>query len=183
MVNCSTCWAWAANLACLQVGDGKVIWQKSLTRDFGGRLPMWRFAESPLIDGEKVVVTPGGQDAMLVALDKLTGKTIWKSQMPSSTPAGPGNVAGGPSGPGRGPGGPGGTGRGPDDSGRAAGSPAVPAWLGCGDHRNEGPGLFTGEHYGMSAFSCKISMASISRSSTLQRPSQVLPAPVNAFFL
>ena len=74
---------------------------------------MWRFTESPLIDGEKVVVTPGGQDAMLVALDKLTGKTIWKSQMPASTPAGPGNVAAAPGGPGRGPGGPGNTGRGP----------------------------------------------------------------------
>jgi hypothetical protein len=50
---------------------------------------MWRYNESPLVDGDKVVCTPGGQDAMLVALDKLTGKTIWKSKMPSSTPPAP----------------------------------------------------------------------------------------------
>ena len=145
------------DLACLQVGDGKVIWQKSLTRDLGGRLPMWRFTESPLIDGEKVVVTPGGQDAILVALDKLTGKTIWKSRMPSSTPAGPGNVAGTPSGPGRGPGGPGSTGRGPGNSGRGPGGPSNPgAGSAAAVTGTKDPGLFTGEHYGMSAFSCKI---------------------------
>ena len=75
------------DLACLQVQDGKIIWQLSLQRDFGGRLPTWRFNESPLIDGDKVICTPGGEDATLVALDKLTGKTIWKSQVPGSPKA------------------------------------------------------------------------------------------------
>src|ERR1019366_9802061 len=73
------------NLACLQVQDGKIIWQRSLTRDFGGRVPTWRYNESPLVDGDKLICTPGGDDAMLVALDKLTGNTIWKSQVPSSS--------------------------------------------------------------------------------------------------
>src|SRR5512139_346607 len=73
------------DVSCLQVSDGKVLWQRSLTRDFGGRLPMWSYRESPLVDGEKVICTPGAQDAMLVALDKLTGKTIWKSAVPAST--------------------------------------------------------------------------------------------------
>jgi outer membrane protein assembly factor BamB len=121
------------DVACLQVRDGKIVWQKSLTRDFGGRLPQWRFAESPLVDGNQVICTPGAQDALLVALDKLTGKTIWKSQMPG--------VAGGDSGSsGRNPGGPG---------GRSDGS--APAVTGTKD-----PGLFRGEHYGMSVFSCKV---------------------------
>jgi outer membrane protein assembly factor BamB len=75
------------DLACLQVRDGKVIWRISLTRDFGGRIPMWSYRESPLVDGDKVVCTPGGQDATLVALDKLTGKTIWKSKVPGGPPA------------------------------------------------------------------------------------------------
>jgi outer membrane protein assembly factor BamB len=70
------------DLACLQVNDGKIIWQRNLQRDFGGRLPTWSYRESPLVDGEKVICTPGGEDATLVALDKLTGKTIWKSQIP-----------------------------------------------------------------------------------------------------
>jgi outer membrane protein assembly factor BamB len=119
------------DIACLQVGNGKVVWKRNFTEDFGGRVPMWRFTESPLIDGDKVICTPGGQDAMLVALDKLTGKTIWKSQMPSSAPADPGDGAGAPSGPGRGPGGgPGGSaGRG----GRpGSGGPGGPGGFGGG---------------------------------------------------
>ena len=39
-------------LACLQVGDGKIVWQRDLIKDFGGQLPTWRFNESPLIDGK-----------------------------------------------------------------------------------------------------------------------------------
>lgn len=72
------------DLACLRVQDGKILWQHSLTRDFGGRVPMWSYRESPLVDGNKLICTPGGQNAMLVALDKLTGKTIWKCQVPSA---------------------------------------------------------------------------------------------------
>jgi outer membrane protein assembly factor BamB len=67
-------------IACLQVADGKVVWQKSLTRDFGGRVPMWSYRESPLVDGDKVIVTPGAPDATLVALNKTTGELIWKSK-------------------------------------------------------------------------------------------------------
>ena len=99
------------DLACLQVRDGKILWQHSLTRDFGGRAPMWSYRESPLVDGDKVVCTPGGADAALVALDKLTGKTIWKSKVPGGpsggSSGGPGGSGGGP---GRGRGGPGGSG-------------------------------------------------------------------------
>jgi len=49
------------DLACLQVADGKVLWQRSLTRDFGGEVPTWSCRESPLVDGEKVICTPGGR--------------------------------------------------------------------------------------------------------------------------
>jgi outer membrane protein assembly factor BamB len=91
------------DVACLQVTDGKIIWQHSLTDDFGGRIPTWSYRESPLVDGDKVIFTPGGQDAILVALNKLTGETIWKSKMPNaaasaaaSRPAGaPGGRRGG----------------------------------------------------------------------------------------
>lgn len=50
-----------------------------MTADFGGTLPMRSFRESPLVDGDKVICTPGGDNTALVALDKLTGKTIWKT--------------------------------------------------------------------------------------------------------
>ncbi|MCU0915078.1 MAG: PQQ-like beta-propeller repeat protein [Planctomycetes bacterium] len=74
-------------VACLQVQDGKIVWQQSLTADFGGIVPPWSYRESPLVDGDKVFYTPGGAAATLVALDKLTGKTIWKSQMPDGPKA------------------------------------------------------------------------------------------------
>ncbi len=77
----------AGDVSCLQVRDGKIIWQRSFQRDFGGQVPIWSFRESPLIDGDKVICTPGGKDATIVALDKLTGKTIWKSQVPDSPSA------------------------------------------------------------------------------------------------
>jgi outer membrane protein assembly factor BamB len=72
------------DLACLQVKDGKVLWTRSLTRDFGGREPRWSYRESLLVDGDKVICTPGGPDATLAALDKKSGKTIWKSRVPGS---------------------------------------------------------------------------------------------------
>ncbi len=77
----------AGDLSCLQVRDGKIIWQRSFQRDFGGEVPVWSFRESPLVVGDKVICTPGGEDATIVALDKLTGKTIWKSQVPGSPQA------------------------------------------------------------------------------------------------
>src|SRR5205814_5800688 len=60
---------------------------KNLVRDFGGAVPRWGYHESPLVDGNKVVVTPGGQDATLVALDRMDGAVIWKAQVPSGNGA------------------------------------------------------------------------------------------------
>jgi outer membrane protein assembly factor BamB len=70
------------DLACLQVKDGKILWRRSLTKDFGGVVPRWSYRESPLVDGDKIICTAGGKDATLAALDKKTGQTIWKSQVP-----------------------------------------------------------------------------------------------------
>ncbi|HTI71961.1 MAG TPA: PQQ-binding-like beta-propeller repeat protein [Candidatus Limnocylindria bacterium] len=72
----------AGNLVCLQSADGKMVWQRSLTADFGGKSPMWSFRESPLVDGDKVICTPGGDEATMVALNKRNGETIWKSFVP-----------------------------------------------------------------------------------------------------
>ncbi|MES2569969.1 MAG: PQQ-binding-like beta-propeller repeat protein [Verrucomicrobiota bacterium] len=78
----------AGNVACLQVADGKVVWQRDLVKDFGGRSPMWSFRESPLVDGDKVICTPGGAETTMVALNKLTGETIWKSLVPDRVAGG-----------------------------------------------------------------------------------------------
>lgn len=69
----------SGDLACLQVRDGAIVWRRSLPRDFGGLAPTWSFRESPLADGDKVICTPGGEGAVLVALDKRTGEEIWRS--------------------------------------------------------------------------------------------------------
>jgi outer membrane protein assembly factor BamB len=69
-------------LACLNVADGKLLWKKELTTDFGGSVPTWGYSESVLVDGDRVVCTPGSARAMLVALDKKTGETVWESPTP-----------------------------------------------------------------------------------------------------
>jgi outer membrane protein assembly factor BamB len=70
------------DIACLRRSDGKIVWQKNVRREFGGVPGTWAYAESPLIDGEVLVVTPGGPDATLLALNKNTGGVIWKSAVP-----------------------------------------------------------------------------------------------------
>ncbi|MCX8157226.1 MAG: PQQ-like beta-propeller repeat protein [Verrucomicrobiae bacterium] len=66
------------DLACLESATGKIRWQKSLREDFGGKPGTWAYAESPLVDGEVVVCTPGGNEATLVALNKNNGSVLWK---------------------------------------------------------------------------------------------------------
>ncbi len=77
----------SGDLVCMAVADGKIRWRKNFVSDFGGEVPGWGYSESPLIDGEKVIGTPGGNDATLVALNKLTGDVIWKSQVPQGNKA------------------------------------------------------------------------------------------------
>jgi outer membrane protein assembly factor BamB len=77
------------DLLALDAATGQVRWQKNLPRDFGGMVMSdWKFAESPLVDGDRLIVTPGGSDAALVALDKASGKTIWKAKVPALGQAG-----------------------------------------------------------------------------------------------
>ncbi|MGH9721783.1 MAG: PQQ-binding-like beta-propeller repeat protein [Bryobacteraceae bacterium] len=76
------------DLACLQSATGKVVWQKNVRKEFGGQPGTWAYSESPLIDGDVLVVTPGGAEATLVALNKKTGAVIWKSAVPGGDRAG-----------------------------------------------------------------------------------------------
>jgi outer membrane protein assembly factor BamB len=78
------------DLVCLKAADGKKVWHKSFVKDFGGSIPTWKFCESPLVDGDKLVCTPGGAKATMVALDKKTGKLIWKCAVPGGAGSGSG---------------------------------------------------------------------------------------------
>jgi len=66
-------------LVCVDAKPGKLIWKKHFVDDFGGIVPRWGYAESVLIDGDKVVCMPGGDSATVVAMNKLTGEPLWKS--------------------------------------------------------------------------------------------------------
>ena len=68
------------DLVCLLVADGKVVWRRNILREFNGRNISWLISESPLIDGDRIIVSPGGRNAGMVALDKMTGTTVWVSK-------------------------------------------------------------------------------------------------------
>lgn len=70
------------DLVCLRAANGHEIWRKHYVTDFAGRPTVFGFADCPVIEGEKLICTPGGPDAAIVALDKLTGALLWKSAIP-----------------------------------------------------------------------------------------------------
>ena len=65
------------DLACLNAKDGSKVWGKNILKEYNGSNPHWLISESPLVDGEFLIVTPGGQGAGMVKLEKATGKTVW----------------------------------------------------------------------------------------------------------
>lgn len=67
------------DLASVNDKDAYVLWSRNILEDFGGSNPHWLISESPLIDGEKLIVTPGGRGGTIVALEKTSGKEIWRS--------------------------------------------------------------------------------------------------------
>ncbi len=77
------------DVVCLRLDDGKLVWSKNLLDDLGGAAnPRWKFSESPLIDGDRLLCTPGGHSAAIAALDKATGALIWKTSMSDIGPNG-----------------------------------------------------------------------------------------------
>jgi outer membrane protein assembly factor BamB len=75
------------DLVCLEIANGKEVWRKHLRSDFGGKYGEWAYSESPLVDGDKLIVTPGGTNATLLALNKKTGEPIWKCAVPGGSDA------------------------------------------------------------------------------------------------
>lgn len=72
------------DLVCCELKTGKLVWSKNYKKDFGGSMMSgWGYSESPLVDGDRLIVTPGSNDAMIAALDKKSGSVIWKSAVPN----------------------------------------------------------------------------------------------------
>jgi outer membrane protein assembly factor BamB len=76
-------------LLCLETATGKRIWGMNIVDRFGGQVPPWGISESPLVDGDRVIVTPGGNGAAVVALNKNDGSLLWKSQSDSAAYSSP----------------------------------------------------------------------------------------------
>lgn len=140
-------------IACLSVADGEIVWQRSMTKDFDGTTPTWRYNESPLVDGDKLICTPGGDDAVMVALDKKMGDLLWKSAA-TAAPSGDEQADAdrdeprrrfGPS-----------AGRTRPDVPSQAGPPRPGAGAAAAVTGTKDPGLFGSEHWGMSAFAMEV---------------------------
>jgi outer membrane protein assembly factor BamB len=71
------------DMVCLDAKTGAEVWHLNMRKDFDGKMHSgWGYSESPLVDGDLVICTPGGPEAMLVALNKNDGKEVWRTAIP-----------------------------------------------------------------------------------------------------
>jgi outer membrane protein assembly factor BamB len=69
------------DIVCAKIADGTIVWEKNMKKDLAGQqMSGWGYTESPLIDGELMVCTPGGDKGAVAALDKKTGDVKWRSK-------------------------------------------------------------------------------------------------------
>ena len=83
------CMGSKGDLLCCKKANGAFVWTKSLPKDLGGDLVSsgggfpkygWGYSSSPVVDGDQLVLTPGGAQGLFAALDKKTGATLWRSK-------------------------------------------------------------------------------------------------------
>jgi len=73
------------DLHCVRLDTGRVVWRANVVKRFGAKLTQWGLCSTPLVVDDKLIVNPGAKDASLVALDRTTGKPLWKA--PGRQPA------------------------------------------------------------------------------------------------
>jgi len=66
-------------LVCLSLADGEEVWRTTM-QDLGGQIPVWGYSESVLIDGDRLICTPGNKQGAIAALDKTTGELLWQTE-------------------------------------------------------------------------------------------------------
>ncbi len=66
------------DLVCAAADTGKEVWRKHLVKEFGGKCGGWLYSESPLVDGDRLICTPGGKQGTLMAFNKKTGDVLWR---------------------------------------------------------------------------------------------------------
>lgn len=70
------------HVVCLDRTSGELNWTKDLVRDFGAAVPQWYAGQCPLIDAGRLILAPGGDEALMVALDVASGDIVWKCPNP-----------------------------------------------------------------------------------------------------
>jgi outer membrane protein assembly factor BamB len=70
------------HVLCLDAASGDLKWSICLVREFGATIPEWYAGQCPLVEGDKVILAPGGKDALLLAVDLATGKPLWQTSNP-----------------------------------------------------------------------------------------------------
>ena len=74
-----------AVLHCLDIKTGDELWRKELVKEYSAKIPPWYNGQCPLMEDDRIIIATGG-DALLVALEKATGKEIWRSPNPGNQP-------------------------------------------------------------------------------------------------
>jgi outer membrane protein assembly factor BamB len=64
---------------CFDAKTGKVLWSKDFVKDYKTRLPIWGMVASPLVDGRQLITLVGGENALVVSFDRITGQEIWRA--------------------------------------------------------------------------------------------------------
>jgi len=67
------------DLNCLDAAKGTPLWSKNFLKEFKARVPVWGWAATPLLDGQRLYCLAGGEGSAMVALDKDSGKLLWKA--------------------------------------------------------------------------------------------------------
>jgi len=67
-------------VVCLDAASGKELWAVNILERFDAKNITWALSECLLVDGENLIVTPGGKKALMAALDKQTGRTVWTTE-------------------------------------------------------------------------------------------------------
>ncbi len=70
------------HVVCTDAASGELRWGLNLGREYGATVPPWYTGQCPLIDGDKVILAPAGNGALLIAVELATGKLIWKTPNP-----------------------------------------------------------------------------------------------------
>ena len=77
----------AGMLSCFESETGGLVWQVDTVADYGLTVPVFGVSQSPLVEGDHLIVLLGGEpDAMVVAFDRTSGEEAWRAIETTSEP-------------------------------------------------------------------------------------------------